>query len=184
MHSITRTFSAVFLASAVAACSTSNKAAEPEVVASSESAGAEAAAPQPTDIVDTAAAAGNFQTLLAAMQAAGMIDTLKGNGPFTVFAPTDEAFKDLPPEIVNGLLTREENREKLTQLLKNHVVAGEVHAADVAQLTSATTVQGGTLPISASGEGVTVGEAHVVKTDIECSNGVIHVIDKVLIPKS
>ncbi len=130
------------------------------------------------DIVDTAVAAGSFNTLVAAIQAAGLVDTLKGEGPFTVFAPTDEAFAKLPEGTVEALL---KDKDKLTAILTYHVVAGKVMAADVVTLSEATTVQGGTLAIDTS-HGVKVGNAKVIKTDIETSNGVIHVIDTVLIP--
>jgi uncharacterized surface protein with fasciclin (FAS1) repeats len=123
------------------------------------------------DIVDTAVAAGNFTTLAAALKEAGLVDTLKGAGPFTVFAPTDEAFAKLPPGTVEGLL-----KDKA-----NHVVAGKVMAKDVAGMTTATTVNGAPVAIDASA-GVKVGGAMVTKADIEASNGVIHVIDTVMMP--
>jgi uncharacterized surface protein with fasciclin (FAS1) repeats len=143
------------------------------------------AAPKPApakDIVDTAVAAGSFKTLAAALQAAGLIDTLKGPGPFTVFAPTDEAFAQLPPGTVTSLL-EPANKEKLTAILTYHVVPGRVMAAQVVKMNSAKTVNGQTISISASGGTVMVNNAKVVKTDIICSNGVIHVIDAVLMPK-
>ena len=130
------------------------------------------------DIVDTAVAAGNFKTLATALQAAGLIDTLKGEGPFTVFAPTDEAFAKLPPGTVEGLL---KDKAKLTEILTFHVVAGKVTASDVMKLSSAKTVSGKTVSIDTS-DGVRVGGARVVKADIAASNGVIHIIDTVLIP--
>ncbi len=130
------------------------------------------------DIVDTAVAAGSFTTLVKAVQAAGLVDTLKSEGPFTVFAPTDEAFAKLPAGTLEGLLA---DTEKLKQVLLYHVVAGKVMASDVGGLSEAKTVQGGTLPIDTS-YGVKIGGAKVVKTDIETSNGVIHVIDTVLVP--
>ena len=130
------------------------------------------------DIVDTAVAAGDFKTLAAALQAAGLIDTLKGEGPFTVFAPTDEAFARLPPGTVEGLL---KDKAKLTEILTFHVVAEKLTASDVGNLTSAKTVSGNTVSIDTS-DGVRVGGARVVKADIAASNGVIHVIDTVLIP--
>jgi len=132
----------------------------------------------PADIVDTAVAAGSFKTLVTAVQAAGLVDTLKSDGPFTVFAPTDEAFAKLPAGTVEALL---KDKEKLTAILTYHVVSGKVMASDVVKLSSATTVQGQDLAISTK-NGVQVGSANVVKTDIETSNGVIHVIDTVLIP--
>jgi uncharacterized surface protein with fasciclin (FAS1) repeats len=133
------------------------------------------------DIVDTAVNAGSFKTLAAALQAAGLVDTLKGKGPFTVFAPTDEAFAKLPAGTVETLL-KPENKAKLAGILTYHVVAGNVKAADVVKLTSAKTVQGQTVAIDAK-DGVKVNNAKVVKADIETSNGVIHVIDTVLLPK-
>jgi len=130
------------------------------------------------DIVDTAISAGSFKTLVAAIQAAGLVETLKGEGPFTVFAPTDEAFAKLPPGTLDALL---KDKAKLQAVLTYHVVAGKVMAADVAGLKSAKTVQGQSLAIDTS-KGVKVGGANVVKTDIVTSNGVIHVIDTVLLP--
>lgn len=130
------------------------------------------------DIVDTAVAAGSFTTLVAAVQAAGLVDTLKGEGPFTVFAPTDEAFGKIPAADLDALLA---DKEKLTQVLTYHVVPGKVMAADVVAMDSAETVQGSSIEIDAS-NGVMVDSANVVKTDIEASNGVIHVIDAVLMP--
>jgi uncharacterized surface protein with fasciclin (FAS1) repeats len=140
------------------------------------------AAAQTKDIVDTAVAAGSFKTLTAALQAAGLVDTLKGPGPFTVFAPTDAAFAKLPAGTVEMLL-KPENKAKLTRILTSHVVAGKVMAADAARLTSAKAVSGDTLTIAAHGGGVTIDKAKVVKADIEASNGVIHVIDTVILPK-
>ena len=140
------------------------------------------AAAQTKDIVDTAVAAGSFKTLAAALQAAGLVDTLKGPGPFTVFAPTDEAFAKLPAGTVEMLL-KPENKAKLTRILTYHVVAGKVMAADAAKLTSAKAVSGDTLTIAAHGGGVTINKAKVVKADIAASNGVIHVIDTVILPK-
>lgn len=130
------------------------------------------------DIVDTAVAAGSFNTLVTAVKAAGLVDTLKGPGPFTVFAPTDEAFAKLPAGTLDALL---KDKEKLKAVLTYHVVSGQVMAADVAKLSSAKTVQGGTLKIDTR-NGVKVGNAKVVKTDVAATNGVIHVIDTVLIP--
>lgn len=133
------------------------------------------------DIVETAVAAGSFKTLAAALQAAGLVDALKGPGPFTVFAPTDEAFAKLPAGTVETLL-KPENKEKLKAVLTYHVVAGKVMAADVTKLSSARTLQGQSLSIHTKG-GVKVDNASVVKADIVCSNGVIHVIDAVILPK-
>jgi uncharacterized surface protein with fasciclin (FAS1) repeats len=134
------------------------------------------------DIVDTAVAAGNFKTLAAALQAAGLVETLKGDGPFTVFAPTDEAFAKLPAGTVENLL-KPENREKLIAVLTYHVVAGKVTAAQVTKLKTARTVQGSEVTIMTSGGKVKVDNANVVKTDIAASNGVIHVIDTVIMPR-
>ena len=133
------------------------------------------------DIVDTAVNAGSFKTLAAALKAAGLVDTLKGTGPFTVFAPTDEAFAKLPPGTVETLL-KPENKAKLAGILKYHVVSGNVKAADVVKLKSAKTVQGQTVVIDAT-DGVKINGAKVIKADIDCGNGVIHVIDTVLLPK-
>ena len=139
--------------------------------------------PAPTrDIVDTAVAAGSFKTLVAALQAAGLVDTLKGKGPYTVFAPTDEAFAKLPAGTVEDLL-KPENKEKLTAILTYHVVPGKVMAAQVSKMKSAKTVNGESLAISTNGGVVMVNNAKVIKADILCSNGVIHVIDSVVLPK-
>jgi uncharacterized surface protein with fasciclin (FAS1) repeats len=137
---------------------------------------------QNRDIVETAVGAGQFKTLAAALQAAGLIETLKGNGPFTVFAPTDEAFAKLPKGTVEDLL-KPENKAKLTAVLTYHVVPGKVMAADVVKVTEARTVQGGSLKVKTSGGKVMIDNATVVKTDIAASNGVIHVIDTVVLPK-
>jgi len=133
------------------------------------------------DIVDTAVA-GHFNTVVAAVKAAGLVDTLKGAGPFTVFAPSDEAFAKLPPGTLDSLL-KPENKEKLQHILTYHVVAGKVMAKDVMKLQSAQTVAGGTLTIRPASSGVMVNQAHVTRTDIVASNGVIHVIDTVLLPE-
>jgi uncharacterized surface protein with fasciclin (FAS1) repeats len=135
------------------------------------------------NIVTVAAGAGQFNTLVAAVKAADLVETLQSPGPFTVFAPTDEAFAKLPAGTVDSLLLPE-NKDKLTAILKYHVVAGEVLAADVVKLTSADTVEGQSVMISASDSGVRVNDANVIKTDVMASNGVIHVIDTVLIPSS
>lgn len=133
------------------------------------------------DIVDTAVGAGKFNTLAAALEAADLIGTLKGEGPFTVFAPTDEAFAKLPEGTVENLL-KPENRDQLTAILTYHVVAGEVYAADVVKLQAATTVNGSDISIAANDNGVRIDNANVIKTDIGASNGVIHVIDTVILP--
>jgi uncharacterized surface protein with fasciclin (FAS1) repeats len=141
-----------------------------------------AAQAQNRDIVDTAVAAGQFNTLAAALKAAGLIETLKGAGPFTVFAPTDAAFAKLPQGTVEDLL-KPENKAKLTAILTYHVVPGKVMAADVVKVKNAKTVQGGSLKVNTGGGKVMVDNANVVKTDIAASNGVIHVIDSVVMPK-
>ncbi|MGD9251628.1 MAG: fasciclin domain-containing protein [Desulfobacterales bacterium] len=134
------------------------------------------------DIVDTAVAAGSFNTLVAALQAADLVDTLKGPGPFTVFAPTDEAFGKLPAGTVEDLL-KPENKAKLQAILTYHVVPGKVMSADAAKLTTAKTVNGESFKISKSEGGLMVDNAHVTQADIMTSNGVIHVIDAVILPK-
>ena len=133
------------------------------------------------DIVDTAVGAGSFNTLVAAVQAADLVDTLKGEGPFTVFAPTDEAFAKLPEGTLDDLL-KPENKEKLQAILLYHVVPGKVAAADVVKITSAKTANDMDLKVMVDGNMVKINEAQVVQTDIMTSNGVIHVIDTVLIP--
>lgn len=132
------------------------------------------------DIVDTAAAAGTFNTLITAVKEAGLVETLRGKGPFTVFAPTDEAFAKLPAGTLDALL---KDKQKLKQILLYHVVPGKVMAKDVVSLKSAKTAQGSALTISAMDGKVMVDGANVVKTDIVTSNGVIHVIDSVVMPK-
>jgi len=137
------------------------------------------AAPAPTtDIVDTAVAAGSFKTLVAALQAAGLVDTLKGKGPFTVFAPTDAAFAKLPPGTVEALL---KDKAKLTKILTFHVVAGEVMSKDV-KSGMVKTVEGQPILVKADASGVMVDNAKVIGVDVMSTNGVIHVIDTVLIP--
>ncbi len=132
------------------------------------------------DIVDTAIAAGNFTILVKALGEAGLVDTLKGPGPFTVFAPTDEAFAKLPPGTVEGLLA---DKDKLTAVLTYHVVSGSVSAADVSGLATAKSLQGEDLKVDAS-SGVKINDATVIKADIKTTNGIIHVIDTVLLPAS
>ncbi|MBD1920309.1 fasciclin domain-containing protein [Microcoleus sp. FACHB-831] len=131
------------------------------------------------NIVDTAVQAGSFNTLVAAVKAAGLVDTLQGAGPFTVFAPTDEAFAKLPAGTVDGLL---KDLPKLKQILTYHVVSGKVMASDVVKLKSATTVQGSDVKIDASNGGVKVNDSKVSTADVAADNGVIHIIDTVLIP--
>lgn len=134
------------------------------------------------DICETATAAGNFKTLCAAVKAADLDKTLKGKGPFTVFAPSDEAFAKLPKGTLENLL-KPENKEKLAAILSYHVVEGKVTAKEVAAMSDAKTVEGSKLSIKVIEGKVTVDNANVVSTDIECTNGVIHVIDTVLMPK-
>jgi uncharacterized surface protein with fasciclin (FAS1) repeats len=131
------------------------------------------------DIVDTAVAAGNFKTLASALTAAGLVDTLKGKGPFTVFAPTDEAFAKIPKADLDALIA---DKAKLTKVLTYHVVAGKVMASDVVKLKDAKTVEGEMVKIDAS-NGVMINKSKVIKADIQTSNGVIHVIDTVLMPQ-
>ena len=132
------------------------------------------------DIVDVAVEAGSFSTLVAAVQAAGLVDTLKSDGPFTVFAPTDEAFAKLPAGTVEALL---QDKEKLTAILLYHVVPGRVSAADVVKLTSAATVNGQSVKIMVKDGKVWIDNAEVITADIEASNGIIHVIDTVILPQ-
>ncbi len=134
------------------------------------------------DIVDTAVSAGSFKTLVAAVTAADLAETLKGEGPFTVFAPTDDAFAKLPAGTVEDLL-KPENKDKLKAILTYHVVSGKVMAKDVMTMKEAETVNGQSFMIAMDANTVMVDNAKVVQTDIECSNGVIHVIDTVILPK-
>ncbi len=140
---------------------------------------------QADDIVDTAVKAGQFKTLVAAVKAAGLVDALKGEGPFTVFAPTDAAFAKIPKATL-AMLLKPENKDKLTAILTYHAIKGKVLAADVVKLKNGTkvkTLQGGTVTVF-NKHGVMINKSKVVKTDIECDNGVIHVIDTVLMPKA
>jgi uncharacterized surface protein with fasciclin (FAS1) repeats len=148
--------------------------------AAADIAGASARAAE-TDIVDTAIAAGQFKTLAAALDGAGLVATLKGQGPFTVFAPTDAAFAKLPAGTVDDLL-RPENKAKLAAILTYHVVPGRVMAADVARLKEAKTVNGETVDVRADGGSVMINDAKVTAADVAASNGVIHVIDTVILP--
>ncbi len=132
------------------------------------------------DIVETAVAAGNFTTLARALEAAGLVETLKGEGPFTVFAPTDAAFAALPAGTLDALLA---DREQLTKVLTYHVVAGRVTSEQVAMMSSATTVEGSTVRITVDGGQVKINDATVTTADVEASNGIIHVIDRVLLPE-
>ncbi len=165
----------LFAAACGGAQTPANTSAEPAPVAA-EAIPADTAS---QDIVEIAAGNSDFTTLVAAIKAAGLVNALKGDGPFTVFAPTNAAFAKLPAGTVDALLA---DKEKLTQILTYHVVPGKVMAADVAGIDSATTLQGQSIPIDTS-NGVRVGDAGVVATDIVASNGVIHVIDTVLIPQ-
>jgi len=153
----------------------------PTLIAGALALGLGATIASAADIVDVAVA-GKFTTLVAAVKAAGLVDTLKGPGPFTVFAPTDEAFAKLPAGTLETLL-QPENKAKLRSILLYHVVAGRVTAAEVVKMDSAKTAEGQNLSIKVMGGNVMVNNAHVVKADIEASNGVIHVIDTVLLPK-
>ena len=142
---------------------------------------AEQAEAEAKDIVDTAVAAGSFKTLVTALKAADLVETLKGEGPFTVFAPDDDAFAKLPAGTLTDLL-RPENKAKLASILTYHVAAGKLMAADVVKKDSIETVQGSPLKVKCEDDKVMVDGAIVTKTDIECSNGVIHVIDAVVTP--
>jgi len=153
----------------------------PTLIAGALALGLGATIASAADIVDVAVA-GKFNTLVAAVKAAGLVDTLKGPGPFTVFAPTDEAFAKLPAGTLETLL-QPENKAKLRSILLYHVVAGRVTAAEVVKMDSAKTAEGQNLSIKVMGGNVMVNNAHVVKADIEASNGVIHVIDTVLLPR-
>lgn len=133
------------------------------------------------DIVDTAVGAGSFNTLVTAVKEAGLVETLKGDGPFTVFAPTDEAFAKIPKATLEGLL---KDKEALKKVLLYHVVSGKVMAGDVVKVKSAKTVQGSSAKVTVKGDKVMIDNANVVKTDIACTNGVIHVIDTVIMPKN
>ena len=133
------------------------------------------------DIVDTAISAGKFNTLVQAVQAADLVDTLKGSGPFTVFAPTDAAFAKLPAGTLTDLL-KPENKAKLQSILTYHVVAGNIMSTDAVKLTSAKTVNGESFSIRSGSNGLMVDEATVIKADIKASNGIIHVIDHVILP--
>lgn len=153
------------------------------IVAAQATAGDYAKDGKSKNIVDTAVAAGDFDTLAAALEAAGLTETLEGDGPFTVFAPTDAAFAKLPEGTVETLL-RPENRDQLVSILTYHVVPGEVKAGDVIKLDAAKTVNGKEVAITVADSGVQVDNANIIKTDIAASNGIIHVIDTVIIPGS
>ena len=144
-------------------------------------AGVTGAAAQEMNIVETAQDAGNFQTLLSAAESAGLVETLTGEGPYTVFAPTDEAFEALPEGTLDELMM-EENQDQLTSILTYHVVPGAIMSADLEDGMEAETVEGSSVTVSIDGDTVMVGDATVTQPDIEASNGVIHVIDSVLMP--
>ena len=169
------------LAGLIAACGGAADGADSTTATTVAPATTTTAMQEEADIVDVATEAGNFSTLLTAVEAAGLIETLQGDGPYTVFAPTDEAFAALPEGTLDGLLA---DTEALSQVLLYHVVPGEVMASDVVELESATTVQGEDIAITVDGDSVKVNEATVVGTDIVGSNGVIHVIDQVILPPS
>lgn len=168
-----------------------NEAGNPNAAADGENAGSDgldqaenaSADSEAKDIVDTAVAAGDFNTLATALKAAGLIDTLRSEGPFTVFAPTDAAFAKLPKGTVDNLL-KPENKDQLVSILTYHVIAGKVDAETASSLDSADTVNGAALSISADGGTVKINDATVTKADINCSNGIIHVIDSVILPPS
>lgn len=174
------TLSITLLALAVAACG-GQASSESKTATSSASKDSATTAGQ-SDIVDTASSTGQFKTLLAAVKAADLEGTLRGPGPFTVFAPTDEAFAKLPPGTVDSLL-KPENKAKLQAILTYHVVAGKVPSSEAVKLTSASTVNGKPLKLDASSGSLKVGGAQVVKPDVQASNGVIHVIDAVILPE-
>jgi len=171
------------LAGLIAACGGAADSADTTTATTVAPATTSTAAPQQeeADIVGVATEAGSFSTLLTAVEAAGLVETLQGDGPFTVFAPTDEAFAALPEGTLDSLLA---DTEALSQVLLYHVVEGEVMASDVVELDSATTIQGEDIAITVEGDSVRVNEANVVSTDIAASNGVIHVIDQVILPPS
>jgi uncharacterized surface protein with fasciclin (FAS1) repeats len=152
----------------------------PATAVAQEAQGYAPAAAPAGDIIETATSAGSFTTLAKALEAAGLVETLKGEGPFTVFAPTDEAFAKLPEGTLDALL---KDKTKLTAILTYHVVPGNITAAQVAAMTSAKTVNGKELSIAATGGKVTVGKATVTQADVKATNGVIHVIDTVLLPE-
>jgi uncharacterized surface protein with fasciclin (FAS1) repeats len=169
------------MAGIVAACGSAAESTDSTTATTIAEAATTAAQAEQEDIVGVATEAGSFSTLLTAVEAAGLVETLQGDGPFTVFAPTDEAFAALPEGTLDSLLA---DTEALSQVLLYHVVPGEVLAADVIELESATTAQGEDLAITVAGDSVKVNEANVVSTDIAASNGVIHVIDQVILPPS
>ncbi len=171
----------VFALVAAACGSTATTTSTTATTAAPATSTTDAMKPEMADVVGVATEAGNFSTLLTAVEAAGLVDTLQGDGPFTVFVPTDEAFAALPAGTLEALLA---DTEALSDVLLYHVVSGEVLASDVIGLDSATTVQGEDIAITVEGESVKVNEANVVTTDIAASNGVIHIIDQVILPPS
>lgn len=173
MHSITTTFKRSFILPVAALVAAASLASLPAIAGQYGKSS--------KDIVDTAVAAGSFGTLAAALDAAGLVETLKGDGPFTVFAPTDAAFAKLPAGTVESLL-KPENKDQLVAVLTYHVVPGKVMASDVVKLTSATTVNGQAADIKVADGKVMIDGATVTATDIAASNGVIHVIDSVILP--
>ncbi len=177
---LTLALAAVFATTSIGMVGAQDKAADKASVAAEKSGGTEASA-KVGDIVAVAEGAGKFTTLCAALKAAGLVETLQGKGPFTVFAPTDEAFAKLPKGTLEDLL-KPENKEKLAGILTYHVLAGKVMAADVKTM-EAKTVNGQKLNLVAEGGKVTVDKAHVIMADVAASNGVIHAIDTVLMPK-
>ena len=177
---LTLALTAFFTTSSIEIVSAQDKAADKASVAAEKSGGTESKA-KVGDIVAVAAGAGKFTTLCAALKAAGLVETLQGKGPFTVFAPTDEAFAKLPKGTLENLL-KPENKEKLAGILTYHVLAGKVMAADVKTM-EAKTVNGQKLNLVAQGGKVTVDKANVIMADVAASNGVIHAIDNVLMPK-
>ena len=172
---------AVFLVAACAPAATPVPTTMPELTSTPEPTAMPEPIQAPMDIVDIAVADGRFTTLVAALTAADLVDTLKGEGPFTVFAPTDDAFAKLPAGTIDELL-KPENKQQLTDILLYHVVAGKVMASDVVNLTSATTVLGKDVNVKVEAGKVYTNDAEVIITDSEASNGVIHVIDTVLLP--
>ena len=182
MRTLNLIFGAVTIA-AMAGCAAEGSSVEPKTAATTSTtttATDVSTAPKAQkDIVDTAVAAGKFTTLVAALKAAGLVDTLKSPGPFTVFAPTDDAFAKLPAGTVDALL---KDKAKLTAVLTYHVVSGNVGASQAMQMSSAKTVQGKDLAIKTSGGAVMINDAKVVMPDVQATNGVIHAIDTVLMP--
>ena len=169
------------LASLLIGCASSPATVTPAASPDANDQATAAVPAERSDIVVTAVEAGSFNTLVAAVKAADMVDVLKGDGPFTVFAPTDDAFAKLPPGTVEDLL-KPENKDKLQAVLKYHVVSGRVDAQKVVTMNEAETVQGSMLRIQTEGESVMVNDANVIKADVQCSNGIIHVIDTVVLP--